>query len=70
MSEKNQKVRDMAGQNVTVHLDSRFAEINIKIDAQMNEMRMTCWMMGTVLTLLAILTALGLLNTVLGLAKS
>ncbi len=49
-------------------IEGRFAEVSGKIDAQASEIRTTRWMMGAILALLATLTALGLLNTVLGLA--
>jgi hypothetical protein len=50
--------------------DSLRAELNAKIDAQVAKSDSTRWMMGALLALLATLTALGLLNTILGLAKS
>ena len=65
----------MAGQSVTAELGSKIdalrVELNGKIDAQKevfeSEMRTTRWMMGAILALLAILAALGLFNTALGL---
>ena len=88
----------MAGQNITAHLDARFAELNAKIDSQKvelngkidaqgnkidaqgtkidaqkeafeTEIRSTRWMMGAILALLAVLAAIGLFNTALGLMR-
>ncbi len=72
----------MAGQNVTAELGSKIdamrVELNGKIDAQGtkidaqkevfgSEIRTTRWMIGAILVLLAILAALGLFNTAIGL---
>ena len=74
----------MAGQNITAHLDARFAELNAKMDSQKvelngkidaqkeafgTEIRATRWMMGAILALLATLAALGLFNTARGLMR-
>ncbi len=65
----------MAGRSVTAELGSKIdalrVELNGKIDAQKevfgSEIRTTRRLLGAVLALLAILTALSLFNTALGL---
>ena len=62
----------MAGQNIDAKLEAIRAEIaaqGAEIAAQGAKTDSTRWMLGAVLALLATLTALGLLNTVLNLTR-
>ena len=67
-----QEVRDMAGQNVIAEVQALRAELqaqgaitNEKIDSQSKVSQNVQWMLGAVLALMTILTALGAFNTVL-----
>ena len=63
----NQAATDALRAELNGKIDSQGSKIDAQKDSLGTEIRMTRWMMGAILALLATLTALGLLNTILGL---